>query len=273
MSFLELVQTLIVGAVLLLLPGACLLRALGSSVDLHPEERPAVWLVLSLALLSPAGVVTIVRPASLEMVLGWWFLTAAVSALLAGLRGKPLRANGRSTRHDARRARTGADEVGFPLAAMGFVAVILLTYGAFSFTRGGSIDRWWYLAFVRSWLAENAVSANDPMLGAGTFLARFAGNVWLIALAAWSRIASVEPFTVYESAAPLILAPLAASAAAFATRAVIGSRRLAVAGVVVAVLFWTSGSMFPHATPRGQAGCRRHRRARAVGPRHPDHQA
>jgi hypothetical protein len=100
----------------------------------------------------------------------------------------------------------------------------------------------------RSWLAAGAISALDPMLGEGTFLARFAGNTWLVMLAAWARIAGVEPSALYERAAPLLLAPLAVSAAALATRAVLESRRLAVTGVVVATLFWTSGSMFPALT-------------------------
>jgi hypothetical protein len=244
MSGLELLRTLIVGAVLLLLPGALLLRAFRSRVALLPEERPAVWFVLSLACFSPVGMATILRSVSLELVLGWWFATTALSAVAAGLCRERQRQKGGTGSSDA-----GArDCVGLPLAAMAVIALALLTYGAFCFTRGGSIDRWWYLAFVRSWLAENAVSARDPMLGAGTFLARFAGNAWLIALAAWSRVAAVEPFAVYERAAPLLLAPLAASATALATRVVLDSRRLAIAGIVVSTLFWTSGGIFPGLT-------------------------
>jgi hypothetical protein len=246
MSGLELLRALVFGAVLLLLPGALFLRALSPRLHLWPEERPAVWFVLSLALLAPVAIASIVLPVSLELTLGWWFAVTATSAASAGLRSAPLRGAGPG--HDDGTHRRDEDRVDLPLAAMAVVAVIALVYGAFSFTRGGSIDRWWYLAFVRSWLAADSISALDPLLGTGAFLARFAANVWLTALAAWARIAAVEPFLLYERTAPLLLAPLAASAAAFATRVVLESRRLAMTSVVVASLFWTSGSIFPALT-------------------------
>ena len=71
---------------------------------------------------------------------------------------------------------------------------------------------------------------------------------WLTALTAWARVAAVEPYAIYERAAPLLLAPIAASATIFAARVVLDSRRLAVTAVVVAALFWTSGGMFPALT-------------------------
>ena len=246
MSGLELLPALAVGAVLLLLPGGLFLRALAPRLELWPEERPAVWFVLSIALLSPAAVASIFTPVSVEFALGWWFVTAACSAAFAGLRGGPLFERASSRNGDDEPA--AGNRVSFALAAVAIVAVLALAYGAFCFTRGGSIDRWWYLAFVRSWISAGAISALDPMLGEGTFLARFAGNTWLVMLAAWARIAGVEPSALYERAAPLLLAPLAVSAAAFATRAVLESRRLAVTGAIVATLFWTSGSMFPALT-------------------------
>jgi hypothetical protein len=246
MSGLELFRALVVGAVLLLLPGALFLRALAPRLQLWPEERPAVWFVLSLALLAPVAIASIARPVSLELALGWWFAVTAASAASAGLRGTPLGGEGRG--HGDGTGRHDDDDVGFPLAAMAMIAVIALVYGAFCFTRGGSIDRWWYLAFVRTWLAADSISALDPLLGTGTFLARFAANVWLVALAMWARVAAVEPFLLYERIAPLLLAPLAASAAAFSTRVVLESRRLAMASIVVASLFWTSGSIFPALT-------------------------
>ena len=248
MSGLELLRALVLGAVLLLLPGGLFLRALAPRLALRPEERPAVWFVLALALLSPVAIASIFHPVSLKLALGWWLVTAAASAAFAGRRTAPLRGDAQDGAKTAQCATRDREGVGFALAAMAIIAVLALTYGAYCFTRGGSIDRWWYLAFVRSWLAGGDISARDPMLGTGTFLARFAGNVWLVALAVWARVAAVEPFALYERAAPLLLAPLAASATAFATRVVLESRRLAATGVVVAALFWTSGSMFPALT-------------------------
>jgi len=248
MSVLELLRSLLIGAVLFLLPGALFLRALAPRLELRPEERPSLWFVSSLALLSPAALGSIAAPLSIRLVLGWWLLTAAISAALAGLRGGTFRSDSSATAPGGERAGDGRDDVSFPAVAASLAAVSALAYGAFLFTRGGSIDRWWYLAFVRSWLAAGSISSVDPMLGEGTFLARFAGNTWLVLLTAWSRVAGVEPFLLYERAAPLLLAPLAASAAAFATRAVLGARRLAVAAVSMAALFWTSGSMFPALT-------------------------
>jgi hypothetical protein len=239
MSGFELARTLVVGAVLLLLPGALLLRALAPRLELHPEERPALWFTLSLALLAPAAVVSIFVPLAIELALGWWIVVAAGSAMVAGRRREQPCAGA---------SGKDGDGVGFALSAVAIAAILALTYGAYCFTRGGSIDRWWYLAFVRSWLSTGSISAIDPMLGEGTFLARFAGNAWLVALAAWARVAAVEPAAIYERAAPLVLAPLAASAAVFSTRAVLESRRLGVAAGVVAALYWTSGSMFPALT-------------------------
>lgn len=247
MSGLELLRSLLVGAALFLLPGALFLRALAPRLELRPEERPALWFVSSLALLSPVALVAIVAPPSITVAVSWWLLTAVIAAALGGRSRAALRGD-LSTPGAGEHTRSKPDEVGLPVAAAAAAAVSALTYGAFLFTRGGSIDRWWYLAFVRSWLASGSISPVDPMLGEGTFLARFAGNTWLVLLAAWSRVAGVEPSLLYERAAPLLLAPLAASAAAFATRAVLGSRRLAIAGVSIATLFWTSGSMFPALT-------------------------
>jgi hypothetical protein len=246
MSGLELLPAVVVGAVLLLLPGGLFLRALAPRLAFWPEERPAVWFVLSIALLSPAAVAPISTPVSIELALGWWFVATASCAAFAGLRGGPLFSRASARYENDERAES--ERVSFALAAVAIVAVLALSYGAFRFTRGGSIDRWWYLAFVRSWLSTGSISALDPMLGEGTFLARFAGNTWLVVLAAWARVAGVEPFSLYERAAPLLLAPLAVSATAFATRAVLESRRLGVTGAIAATLFWTSGSMFPALT-------------------------
>lgn len=246
MSGLELLPAVVVGAVLLLLPGALFLRAVAPRLELWPEERPALWFVLSIALLSPVALASIFTSVSLELVLGWWFVAAATCVGFAGLRSGPL--FDKALVGNSQRELAADDRVTFALVAVALVAVLCLTYGAFCFTRGGSIDRWWYLAFVRSWLSAGAISAHDPMLGEGTFLARFAGNAWLVMLAAWARVAGVEPFALYERVSPLLLAPIAVSAAAFATRVVLESRRLAVTGAAVATLFWTSGSMFPALT-------------------------
>lgn len=246
MSDLELLRALIVGAMLLLVPGFLLLRALGGRIEPYLEECPAVWFVLTLALLSPVAIASIAFPVSLELAIGWWVVTTAATATFVGLRRSPRSSQGRD--RDIVEVPGPETGVSFPLAAMAFLSVCLLTYGAFLFTRGGSIDRWWYLAFVRSWLTGDVISAQDPMLGSGTFLARFAGNVWLMVLAMWARVAAVEPFAIYEHVAPMLLAPLAASATGFATRVVLESRRLSIAAVVVAALFWTSGSMFPALT-------------------------
>jgi hypothetical protein len=134
------------------------------------------------------------------------------------------------------------------LALAAGIATIALALGAYALTRGGSVDRWWYLAFVRAFLVEDALVAVDPMLGTATRLARFACNSWLAGIAAWARTTGVDPVLIYERAAPVLLAPLALSATASAVRRLLGDRRAGLAAIVIAAAFWTSGGPFPALT-------------------------
>ena len=266
MSIEELVAV-VGGLALLLVPGALLLGALGADGELRPEERPAAYFAATLAVLALPAALAALRPIPLDAVVAWVVILALLAGGVVWLRTRKRGETDRlaavaAQRKSASTALTSAspadgadparaaDIVSVPLAlwlAAG-VAAVLLTLGAHEFTRGGSVDRWWYLAFVRAFLVEDRIGTADPLFGTGTTITRFACNSWLTALAVWSRVTTIDPVVIYERAAPLLLAPVALSATAMAVRALLGDRRLAVASVVIAAAFWTSGGPFPALT-------------------------
>ena len=237
-----------------------MLRALGADAELHPEERPAAWFAVTLAVLAPPVTLAALLVVSLDAVIAWVVSVSLVAGLVAarrhGRRGVTDRlatvAAGREPVSTAPSvaAPAGDDDaiVSRSLWAVAGLATVLLTIGAHAFTRGGSVDRWWYLAFVRAFLVENRLGIADPLLGSGTSIVRFACNSWLAALAVWSRATTIDPVLLYERAAPLLLAPIALSATAMAVRALLGERRASIAAVVIAAVFWTSGGPFPALT-------------------------
>jgi hypothetical protein len=246
------------GSALLLGPGALLLAALGTGTELRAEEKPATAFALTLALLAVPATVSAFRPVSLEIVLAALAFVAIVAGVVAWFRSHEravekrlasVAAGRKSGVHpiDAPSSRYYAEVSRLPrgLAISAVIAALLLAIGAHELTRGGSVDRWWYLAFVRGFLVDGKLGAADPVLGSGTELARFACNSWLAALAVWARATTLDPVLLYERAAPLILAPLALSATAGAVHALLRDRAASLAAVVIAAAFYTSGGPFP----------------------------
>ena len=249
------------GLALLILPGALVLAALGEDDALDIEELPATWFALTLAVLAVPATVAALVPIRLEFVF-WWL--GAVSLVAGGAAAVRLNKQALSARLAAAASRhepltPDAEEPPAPrslvastiprgVAVAAAIATLLLTAGAYAFTRGGSVDRWWYLAFVRGFLVDGQLSTIDPLLGSGTSIARFACNAWLATLAVWARMTSADPVVLYERAAPLILAPLALSATASAVRSLLRDRAAALASIVIAAVYWCSGGPFPALT-------------------------
>lgn len=232
----ELFAAVASGGVLLLAPGLLLARVLSLQAELEPVERPAVWALLTLSVLAVPAAASILRPISLAAFLLAWLVPGLL--LLARRAPRPGRGSRPAVTHPG-------EPLPRSLGIAALAAAVLLTAGAYAFTRGGSVDRWWYLAFVRTWVDVGAVFSQDPMLGTETEIARFAGNAWLSFLALWSSLTGIEPAFLYERASPVLLAPLALCAAASSTRAVLQSRRAGLAAVPLGATYWASAGLMP----------------------------
>jgi hypothetical protein len=230
------------GAVLLLVFGCLLTRALGLSAGLYPEEKPAVWAAFSLALLAIPATLSILAPIAVFSVAIVWTTAVALAATLLILDRTRSRSMARSTGCGVGYARELAS-TGLVLIAV--IVTVAVALAAWAYTGGGSIDRWWYLAFVQSWLTTGQIAAVDPFFGTETEMARFAGNAWLLMITLWSRATGLDPVYLYEHAAPVVLAPIALSAAAYSTRAALERRALGLLAVPLSALYWTSGGMVP----------------------------
>jgi hypothetical protein len=115
-----------------------------------------------------------------------------------------------------------------------------LTAGALAWTERGSVDRWWYLGYVRAW-SEGTFSSSEPFLASGHVHPRFAFSSWLAGLAVWANLARVDPVWLYERAAPLMLIPTAFAAQLRFGRALFLSERVALFAALCAGLLWAGG--------------------------------
>jgi len=226
---------------LFILPAHLFALATGFDADAHPAERPALWLVAAFAILLPSLALT----ALLHAPLGAFLVGhGIVSALLAGVAtyrttrsvpGPTPSGDGRDDGSDRRR-----------LLVIGTcVLVCVTTLLACRFTASGSVDRWWYLGYVRGYLDSPQLTFVEPFLGTGYVHPRFELNVWLLIMAAWSYVAHVDPVWLYDRACPVLLVPAAFSAAFLLGRTLFQSHRLAWITALTSGLLWTSGSLFP----------------------------
>ncbi len=130
------------------------------------------------------------------------------------------------------------------LLALTGLLLIALAYAGWKITTTGSIDRWWYLAYIRSYLSAPVLHLNEPFLTGQSVSPRFAFSSWLLSLALWSHCAGVDPIWLYERACPLLLTPLAFSAALLSANALFGRGVAARLAVLAGGLLWV-GSLLP----------------------------
>jgi len=121
------------------------------------------------------------------------------------------------------------------------VMVVVSAAAAAFFAPRGSIDRWWYLAYVRAYLERPQLSIEEPFLGTANTFARFNIHPWLMGLALWARVAGADPVWLYERVAPLLIAPLAVSSAWALARAVFRPGASARLCVLASVVLWGGG--------------------------------
>jgi hypothetical protein len=256
----ETATALLVGAALFLAPGYLLTLRTRFAAGLAPVERPSLYFVASLALLVPSFAAPLLLETSFAAFLPAFVITTVALAVYAFLGKRSARAAPRA-QNDARKSAAADATAGGatkkPRQArwpapwlLGSVAVlaVMLMAAAWLFTATGSIDRWWYLAYVRGYLDAPVVNLGEPFLSGRLVVPRFGINVWLLAMAAWAKVANVDPVWLYERACPLLLVPLAFSSALFFARSLFRDVRTAWLAVLASALLWMSGSLFPVAT-------------------------
>jgi len=232
----------------LVLPGFVLLRALGSrsagdySLTDDPLARPAIVITLSTALCGLS--VLACTAAALPM------HAALLTLMLVTLVLAALPSRGSARQQAASQAAASQETAGLAsneklLLLLLAASVLLLAVMAAS---GANIarDRMWYMAFITRLADGNAMGMGEPFFGSGLVLPRFAGNAWISTLAAWTGLARVPTPLIFEQVAPVLLAPLCASAAYALGRALFGNRSggIVTALCTVAVLLATRYPFF-----------------------------
>lgn len=227
------------GLAVLVAPGAVLLAAAG--MRLKRSEAPVFAFAASLSLNLAAFAACLAAGTSIAAapaVLATVTVGAAVAARL--LLPAPVAGDSRSL--------AASPEVGDAPSVVPRVLLVLLAgacvAAAVAFAPVGSVDRWWYLAYVRGYLDGSALSLAEPFLGSGQAFARFGLHPWLFALAAWSRISGLDPVFVYEAGAPVVVVLASVSAAAAFAFELFGRGPRARLAVLATMLLW-SGAAVP----------------------------
>ncbi|MFP6626224.1 MAG: hypothetical protein VCA74_04085 [Deltaproteobacteria bacterium] len=196
-------------AALLLLPGYLLDRILGGPSS-HPLEIPARALTLSVAMIGLAGPLAVSWSLSIKAIVA---LMLAASVLLALLQPS-LRPTSRPADKQSR------------LAVGAVVAVVAVALLAALMAAGGeniARDRMWYMAYLGALAERTPLDWSEPFFANGLVVPRFAHNAWLLSLASVKALAGASGPAVFQTMAPVLLAPLCASAAFFLSRAVFTS--------------------------------------------------
>lgn len=218
----DLLGPAVIGTALLFLPGAALLGRPPSS---HPFELPALWFAASLCVFAAIALASLVASFSVATAL----LLLATATALSFWVAKP-------------RRESPAEGPSYPwLLLATAVAMVSLAAAAAWLTSTGSIDRWWYLAYVRRDLLAPVLSATEPFFGSGHSPARFAANPWLLALTAWSWTASLDPLTTFHSFAPPLLVVVFTSAAFCLGRLLLQERFAQALVPLCSIAVWLGG--------------------------------
>ncbi|MFQ5479237.1 MAG: DUF6077 domain-containing protein [Candidatus Binatia bacterium] len=228
-------RCLLVGMALFLAPGYLLSLATDVAPGGSMFERPALLFVSSLALVTPALCWPLLSSSPLTAFVPAFAVIVTLLALVATLKKHP------SDPANPAARRQGAGFVGL----LALVLLLFCSWAAIELFPVASVDRWWYLAYVRGYMEADELSLAEPFLGSGSVIPRFGFNPWLLALAAWAEFAAVDPVWLYHRICPVVLIPLAFSASAFVGRALFGRQRIAWLFVLSSGLLWCSASLFP----------------------------
>jgi hypothetical protein len=251
--------SLATGICLLWLPGALALAAGGLTRRIDADEGPGLWVATSLGVLTPSAALPFVAGLSLDAAVAGYAVTITVLALAAALRAYRSGDTSllRRSPHDPAPATMPSPGAHAPLAAhersqrllplLCAVLLVVLAVLAGWLTATGSVDRWWYLAYVRNFLEAPVLDLGEPFLSGTRVLPRFSFHSWLMAMALWSRLSAVDPVWIYQYAAPPLLVVSMGSASLFFARSLFGRGRSAWLAVL-AMLLLATGSFFPVVT-------------------------
>ncbi len=216
------------------------LRVHSASIAAASPAAPAAYFVASQLVLTIVMAATLLAGASLGGALT--LLVAVVVVLTVTAARRP---------QDRPTANPGSEESRTEqllwAAVLGMTA-LLLAAAAYRFTASASIDRWWYLAYVRSYLDAAAIGTAEPFLGTGLTHPRFSFQPWLMTLALWARQSAIDPIRLYETVAAPLLAPVALSAQWTLARAIFSdgaSARLVNTATIMAGLLMLSAGPIP----------------------------
>ena len=198
----DLVRVAIVAVGLFLLPGMIAGDAAGLTLHDGAESLASAF-TFSLALLAPGLLIALASGTGITTVVIILLLSCALLALHGAARPAT------ATHSDGERGDAAA--AGLGLVTVTLLTMITLTAAAVAVTRTGSVDRWWYLGYVRAW-ANGPFFAHEPFLGTDFVQPRFAFHTWLGALSVWARLSGVDALWLFDRACPALLMPLAFAA-------------------------------------------------------------
>jgi Flp pilus assembly protein TadD len=107
----------------------------------------------------------------------------------------------------------------------------------------GTVDDWWDLAFVRSYVDRDALRFDEPMLGTQSIHPRFAWNSWLVLQALITRFSGVDSVDLQAQwMAPFVCCATVAANGLLAVTILGRERRWYVPVAMLAVPFWLYGT-------------------------------
>lgn len=223
-----------VAVAVFVVPGFVVARLLGVRAPLG--SALALWFALSLALLSLAFVAALASSLSIAGGAAVTLALVAIAALAAPRSPSAvthLFDEAPAVRRDPSEPRWWAPTAILLVAA----AALAATW----FAPVGSVDRWWYLAYVRHYAEAPVLDLAEPFLGTGEAFARFGPNPWLFALAIVSALTGSDPVFVYERIAPSLAAAACLSAAHGLATALFGAGARLRLSVAATALLWCGG--------------------------------
>ncbi|MFN2425911.1 MAG: DUF6077 domain-containing protein [Candidatus Binatia bacterium] len=241
------------GLATFVLPGAVLLTA--AAVPLARAERFAFAFATSLVLLTATFAACLFAGFSIAaapLVLALVTLGAALATRRIGSHDSlgPIDSfDSHGSHRTTAAAAHGASHAGSSgRPTLPAVVLVVLTLGflvaAVAFAPVGSVDRWWYLAYVRGYLDATTLTLSEPFLGTGQAFARFGIHPWLFGLATWSSLSGVDPVAAYERGAPVLVVLASISASHAMASELFRDAARARLCVIATMLLW-SGALLP----------------------------
>jgi hypothetical protein len=235
---------------IILFPGVILTTLIApSGLQIHTlPERVVVWFVVGTGLLAALGLVGLLVHASLShLVLA--AVAGYASATIMVLAKKMPGLAGKDRDSSAQQDRGWVITAILPALAVGAALLTLLSQR--------DSDDWYYLAYIRDYVANHPLGVEDAILGMGNPATPrlWFGGAWWILEALLSKVTGVDPVAFHQVFLPLLVLPFAVFAVFLFSRQVFRSGRTALLASVLQVLFYLS-SVFPYKSGGWMLFCR-----------------